>query len=161
MYCTYLSLLPCDFCATLAWSMTAVCCPWHVSFHGTTQAFVEWLRPVKGTLRNVQRTKHETYYQLEVQGLLSWLSFFLSFIYSHPGQTEVKDGSPSVWQKEERWRTCETIWEDQRKLLNMKTAKSLRTAAELQDFIEERKSNLTRWGKLSRSGTTRFGTTMK
>ena len=44
--------------------------------------------------------------------------------------------------------TCETIWEDQRKLLNMKTAKSLRTAAELQDFIEEHKSNLTRWGKL-------------
>ena len=37
--------------------------------------------------------------------------------------------------------TCETIWEDQRKLLNMKTAKSLRTAAELQDFIEEHKSN--------------------
>ena len=86
---------------------------------------------------------------------------FLSLSFSHPGQTEVKDGSPSVWQKEERWRTCETIWEDQRKLLNMKTATSLRTAAELQDFIEERKSNLTRWGKLSRSGITRFGTTMK
>ena len=47
--------------------------------------------------------------------------------------------------------TCETIWEDQRKLLNMKTAKSLRTAAEFQDFVEEHKSNLTRWGKLSRS----------
>ena len=47
--------------------------------------------------------------------------------------------------------TCETIWEDQRKLLNMKTAKSLRTAAQLQDFIEEHKPNLTRWGKLSRS----------
>ena len=39
--------------------------------------------------------------------------------------------------------TCETIWEDQRKLLNMKTAKSLRWAAELQDFIEEHKSNNT------------------
>ena len=56
--------------------------------------------------------------------------------------------------------TCETIWEDQRKLLNMKTAKSLRTAAELQHFIEEPKSNLTRIGKLSRSGMNRFGTTM-
>ena len=31
----------------------------------------------------------------------------------------------------------------------MKTAKSLRTAAMLQDFVEEPKSNLTRWGKLS------------
>ena len=39
--------------------------------------------------------------------------------------------------------TFETIWEDQRKLLNMKTAKSLRTAAELQDSIEEHKSNNT------------------
>ena len=36
---------------------------------------------------------------------------------------------------------CETICEDQRKLRNMKT---LRTAAELPDFIEEHKSNLTR-----------------
>ena len=35
------------------------------------------------------------------------------------------------------------IWEDQKKLLNMKTAKSVRTAAELQDFIEEHKSNNT------------------
>ena len=39
--------------------------------------------------------------------------------------------------------TFETIWEDQRELLNMKMTKSLRTAAELQDFIEEHKSNNT------------------
>ena len=47
---------------------------------------------------------------------------------------------------------CETIWKDQRKPAEHENAKSLRTAAAgLQDFIEEHKSNLTRWGKLSRS----------
>ena len=48
--------------------------------------------------------------------------------------------------------TCETIWEDQRNLL--KTVKSLRTAAELQDFIEEHKSNSARWGKLDLAWST-------